>query len=351
MANNNLVINLSTWSIMTITITIIVILSVPLSIISSSFAAVAGAPSIVNVITSPTSSNYDDYNNIVAKANTTSKLKVVVSFYPIFEFVKMIGGDRVQASSLIPVGVEPHDYEPTVQQIQNAQSANMLIYNGAGFEGSWINKIKTKYLVDTSQGLNFGNNSDADIKDARGGINPHIWLDPILAKYQVEKIRDALIKVDPKNTAYYNENANKLFTNLDSLDASIKSAFSSCKKKDFIAFHNAFIYFAKRYGLNQHSIQGTSPTGGVEVTAQRLQEVIQLAHRLGINTIYSEELLDNRSANVIAQEIPNGKVLVLSPIEGVNKQEEKESIGYFDKMNQNIANLKVGLECNNNTKS
>jgi zinc transport system substrate-binding protein len=165
-----------------------------------------------------------------------------------------------------------------------------------------------------------------------------------LAKQQVEKIRDGLIKVDPANTAYYNENANRFISELDSLDRTIKSELSNCEKKDFIAFHNAFSYFASRYGLTQHSIQGVSPEA--EVLPQRLQQTINLARDMGLDTVYSEELVDPRFASVIAQEIPNGKVLVLSPIEGIDKEEQNAGVDYLDKMKENIENLKVGLKCN-----
>jgi zinc transport system substrate-binding protein len=95
--------------------------------------------------------------------------------------------------------------------------------------------------------------------------------------------------------------------------------------------------------LNQHSILGITPEG--EILPQRLQEVIQTAKDLGLNIIYSEDLVDPRSAEVIAQEIPNGKVLILSPIEGINADEQKAGIGYLDKMNEDIDNLKIGLQC------
>ena len=274
------------------------------------------------------------------------KVKVVASFYPIFEFLKKIGGDRVEASSLIPVGVEPHDFEPTVQQIQNAETADMLVYNGAGFEGPWIKDINAKYTLDASEGLNLTDSKGKQVRDEHAGettLNPHVWLDPILAKQQVVKIRDALIKVDSENSAYYIENAKKFTSELDSLDGFIRSALSNCQKKDFIAFHDAFSYFADRYGLTQHSIHGASPEG--EILPQRLQEIIQTAQNMGIDTIYSEELLDPRLANTIAQEIPNGKVLVLSPLEGIEAGEQKIGIGYIDKMTQNMKNLKVGLRC------
>jgi zinc transport system substrate-binding protein len=174
-------------------------------------------------------------------SNTSDKVRVVASFYPIYEFVKRVGGDRVEASSLIPVGIEPHDYEPTIQQIQTAQTADILVINGAGFEEKWIKNIGARSVLDTSVGLNLSSSAQVNSKS----VDPHIWLDPILAKQQVENIRDGLIKVDPANLAYYKENANRFISDLDSLDKTIKSELSRCEKKDFIAFHNAFSYFSE----------------------------------------------------------------------------------------------------------
>ena len=148
-------------------------------------------------------------NNTTAGLHSnTSKplLKVVASFFPIYEFVKAVGGDRVQTSVLIPIGSEPHDFDPTIQEISNAQSADMVVYNGAGMESVWINKINPKFAVDTSQGLNLLSSSD---KEASTGVDPHIWLDPVLAEHQVNMIRDGLIKVDPGNANYYKTNAQK----------------------------------------------------------------------------------------------------------------------------------------------
>lgn len=268
-----------------------------------------------------------------------SRIKVVASFYPVYEFVKNVGGNKVDVSTLIPIGVEPHDFEPTIQQIQNAESADLVVYNGASLE-KWIDKIDSKFKVDASQGLNLLKGNDSE---SAGSYDPHVWLDPVLAEKQVENIRDALINADPANTVYYQSNADKFIAELNNLDNKIKTELTTCDKKDFIAFHNAFTYFASRYGLNQHSILGLTPEG--EILPQRLQEIIELAKDLGLNIVYSEDLVDPRSAEVIAQEIPNGKVLILSPIEGINAAEQKAGIGYLDKMNEDIDNLKIGLQC------
>ncbi|HEY7572487.1 MAG TPA: zinc ABC transporter substrate-binding protein [Nitrososphaeraceae archaeon] len=287
------------------------------------------------------SANDGNSTNGVLETNT-SKVKVVASFFPIYEFVKKVGGDKVDASVLIPVGAEPHDFDPTIQQIQNTQSAAAIVYNGAGMEATWINKINPKFAIDTSKGLNLFSTKDPEI---HASTDPHIWLDPILAIHQVENIRDGLMKVDPKNAMYYKNNAQNFIGQLKSLDTAIRGNLSSsnCAKRDFIAFHNAFSYFAKEYGLKQHSIQGLTPEG--EILPQRLVEVVQLAKKIGINIIYSEDLIDPRSAQAIAAEIPNGKVMVLSPIEGIKPSEQQHGIGYLQKMYQDLSDLKEGLQC------
>lgn len=267
------------------------------------------------------------------------KLKIVSSFYPLLEFTKQIGGNRVEVSSLVPIGIEPHDFDPTIRQIQNAETADILIYNGAGLE-KWIEKINVKSKVDASQNLSLLNSNG---EDKSGMYDPHVWLDPVLAKGQVESIRNALMNADPLNAKSYSENANKFIEKLDKLDDDIRGELLDCKKHDFISFHNSFSYFAKRYGLIQHSIYGLSPEG--EILPQKLQQIIQLAKDKAISTIYSESLIDPRFANVVAEEIPNGKVLVLSPIEGINQKEQNQGIGYLDKMYENIKSLRIGLEC------
>jgi zinc transport system substrate-binding protein len=268
-----------------------------------------------------------------------SKIKIVASFYPIYEFTKKVGGDKVDVTTLIPIGVEPHDFEPTIQQIQNAESANLVIYNGVGLE-KWIDKINSKFKVDASLGLSPITSNDTE---TTGTYDPHVWLDPVLAKEEVVNIEDALVKIDPANSKYYQANANKFLGELSNLDTRVRTELATCNKKDFIAFHNAFTYFASRYGLKQHSVHGVSPEG--EILPQKIQQIVQLARDLGLNTIFSEDLVDPRSAEVISEEIPNGRVLILSPIEGINDTEQKAGIGYLDKMNEDINNLKIGLQC------
>ena len=263
-------------------------------------------------------------------SNAGNHTRVVTSFYPLYDFAYHIAGDRAEVSSMVPPGVEPHDWEPTLGDVNRARSADMLVINGAGLE-SWVDGIGAKRIVNTSEGIELA------------GADPHVWLDPVLAREQVESIRAALALVDPENAAYYNENAAAYAGELDSLDSFIRSELATCEKSDFIAFHDAFSRFAQRYGLNQHTIHGISPEG--EVLPQRLQQVVELADELGINTVYSEDMVDSRLAQVIADEIPGGRVLTLSPIEGIDREELAAGIGYIEKMKENVGSLKEGLKC------
>lgn len=297
--------------------------------------------------------NNDDSPAAGGQQQPPAKARVVASFFPLYDFTRQVAGDRADVSVMVPVGVEPHDWEPTVRQVEEARSADMLVYNGAGFE-TWVENIGGKFVVNTSEGIELlsaeeeheegeeeGEEGD---EHGHGAFDPHIWLDPVLARQQVENIRVGLVKVDPENADYYNANAARFSQELAELDAFIESELASCENADFIAFHEAFSYFANRYGLTQHAVhESLTPEG--EILPQRLEEVVNLANDLGITVIYSEDLVDPRLAQVIADEIPGGRVLTLSPLEGIEREEQAAGVGYIEKMRENVANLKVGLEC------
>ncbi len=275
-------------------------------------------------------------NNIIGtQSNPHNGVKVVTSFFPLYDFAKHVGGNKINVTSMVPIGIEPHDWEPTAQQVQYLRSADLFIYNGAGID-KWADRIETKVKVNASEGLPL-------LTDNHGNHDPHTWLDPVMAKRQIELIRDGLIKADPQNADYYIQNAQSYINRLDSLNAKIKSALLTCTKTDFIAFHSAFSYFSNRYGLHQHTVLGQDPQG--EIPPQTLEELINFAKQYGIHVVYSEDFIDPRNAQVIADEIPNGKVMVLSPIEGITAHEQQAGIGYLEKMQQNLENLMQGLNC------
>ena len=268
--------------------------------------------------------------SIILDEPKINELKVVAitSFFPLYEFTKEIGREKVDVTLLVPSGVEPHDWEPTIKDLQLMQQADVIIINGIGFE-NWIDNIDSI-------------NSDVKVVDTSIGISilesdPHIWLNPVMAQKQVENIVDSLSKVDPLNEKYYKQNGMSYNKKLEELDNKISYEFSSCKK-DFIAFHDAFSYFANQYDLNQHTVLKSNEPHE-EPTAKSLENIINLARDLDSNIIFTEEAVDKRTSQIVANEI-GGKVLTLSPLEIGDSQTD-----YIKKMEENLLHLKEAL-CN-----
>jgi zinc transport system substrate-binding protein len=276
-------------------------------------------------------------NNNVTGFTEKRQLKVLASFYPLYEFTKIITGERIDVSIIVPSGIEPHDWEPTIQDLQKIQNADMIVINGAGLE-PWITKLVSVnpdiLIVDTSIGISLLEKNN-HVFNNKIQNDPHIWLDPVLAKKQIQNIVDGLIRIDPQNSDYYQENADAYNAKLILLDNKIRNELSICVKKDFLAFHDAFSYFADEYDLNQNTIIGVNPSE--EPTAVTLQQIIQKAQDLDLHVIFTEEAVNPRISEVIADEI-GAKVLTLSPIEIYEKNSD-----YIKRMEQNLSNLKEEL--------
>ena len=156
-------------------------------------------------------------------ASNNTNLKIFSSFYPIYDFVKKIGKDRADVSTIVPAGIEPHDFEPTAKQIIELQKADVIFINGAGFE-SWINKMGNATIVDLSK--------DLPVENLGSMPDPHIWLDPILVKTYSKTILEKLISLDPQNTDYYTNNFNEFNNKLELLNLDISKNLTICDLKD-----------------------------------------------------------------------------------------------------------------------
>ena len=173
--------------------------------------------------------------------------------------------------------------------------------------------------------------------------DPHIWLDPILAKAQVMTIADHLQESDPEHAEIYHDNAISYANQLDQLDQEIRSSISSCGKDTFVPFHNAFSYFAERYDLKTLAvIQEFSPE--TPVTAKDIEELIHFAEDEDIKYFFTEENRNPKLAERLATEL-GGDILLFSPLESLSENDDP-NVTYFDKMRQNVVNLQIALECN-----
>ncbi len=326
--------------------------------ISGKKAAVIGGGIAIVIVIAITITNSDLYvqrikTNLNYNATVPQKVRVIASFFPMYDFAKNIGGDRADVSVFIPLGEEPHGWEPATHQIQDVQNSQLFIYNGAGVE-SFIpiflsaDNFPNTTLVRASQGIQM---QDADIQHlgseagpiiAQGGKDPHVWNDPILAEQEVKNIANAMEKADPTNTAYYENNTNAYLAKLAKLDNNIRTSLSNCKTRTFVSFHNAFNYFAQRYNLTNIWISGMAPEG--EIAPQDIERVENIIKTNNVKIIFAEDIVDPKLADTLAIDT-DAQVRILSPLEGLNETEQKEGITFLDKWYQNLDNLKEAMKC------
>ncbi|HLN64995.1 MAG TPA: metal ABC transporter substrate-binding protein [Symbiobacteriaceae bacterium] len=277
------------------------------------------------------------------------KLKVAASFYPVYEFVKAVGGDHVQVVGMVPAGTEPHDWEPTPQHMRTLNEAQLFVYSGAGME-SWVDKTlksldnKQLTVVETSKAVELlSGDEHADDGHGHGeALDPHIWLDPQGVVKQVELIRDRLVQFDGAHKAEYEANAAKYIADLKQLDADFQTGLSSCQRRTFFTTHAAFGYLAHRYNLEQHPIMGLTPDA--EPKPRDLAKVVDEARQQQVHYIFFEPLVSDRVARTVAEEI-GARPLVLNPFEGLTNAEVKAGKSYLTVMRANLTNLKTAMEC------
>lgn len=324
-------------------------------------AAIAGvvAAIIIAALVIATSNVFVQKNISSSLANGNSsesvqKLKVIASFFPMYEFAKNVAGDRADISVFIPIGDEPHGWEPTTQEIQDVQNSQLFIYNGAGMEAFIPTFLSTGNFGNTtfvraSTGITMlnANETNADPNEAgpiiaQGGKDPHVWNDPVLAEQEVRNIGNAMEKADPANAQYYENNTVVYIGKLAKLDQDIKSGLANCKIRTFVSFHNAFNYFAPQYNLTDIWISGLAPEA--EVSPQDLERVESLAKQANVKVIFSEDLVSPQLADALAADV-GARTEILSPLEGINQTEQQEGITYLDKWYENLSELRDAMQC------
>jgi ABC-type Zn uptake system ZnuABC Zn-binding protein ZnuA len=161
-------------------------------------------------------------------------------------------------------------------------------------------------VVDTSEGIEI-----LEKEAAETGGNPHIWLDPRNAIVQVEHIRVALLQADPAHAADYRANAERYIAELRNLDQEIVSEVATWSNRQFIAFHPAWVYFARRYGLEQAAVIERAP--GREPSPAEVAQIVETARRIGAKAIFAEPQFSSKAAQTIAEESQT-QVLFLDPL-------------------------------------
>lgn len=278
---------------------------------------------------------------------SVGKIKIVTSFYPLYELAKQIGGEKVVVKNIVPAGSEPHDYEPTPLDIVDLQKADLLIINGAGLE-PWVNKLlpdlekRRVKIIDESKAVTVLQTNNENQQNADNPFDPHFWLDPLNFLEEGRVITAMLSQISPENSAYFEKNAQDYFSKLQNLDKDFVAALANCKQHEFVTSHAAFSYLARRYNLTMIAITGISPDA--EPEPKKIAELSLLLKAKNIKVVFTEPLVSSKIAKVIADET-GASVMTLNPLEGLTNTEIQQGKNYLEVMKDNQAALKIALQC------
>lgn len=261
---------------------------------------------------------------------------VYASFYPLSFLADEIGGDNIELRTVVPNGVESHDYEPSIRQIRDIENAQLFIYNGANFE-SWADKVVGN-IIDKDRTINASEFVDLIMVD--NNPDPHIWLSPENMIKIGEAIKNKLILLDETHKEDYENNFNNLASRLRELDNKFSEELSQKKRESIIVSHEAFTYMAERYGFKQIPVTGISPEQ--EPSPKTIAELIEIARRENHKYIFLETLASPKTVQVIAKET-GLQILTLNPVEGLTEDEIKNGKDYISIMEENLENLKKAL--------
>ena len=288
------------------------------------------------------------------------QIKVIATFYPLYEFTARVGGDRVTVENLTPAGMEPHEWEPTPRDMARLTGADLIVYNGAGFE-PWLDRqipdltARGIKVLEATGGMDLikegpdylgeeahehhdcdGHSHAHDFIDG----DPHFWLDPVLAMVVVDAISDALSNLDPAGAATYSANAVSFRGELEALDAEYRAAAETWPRREIITSHDAFAYLARSYGLKQVPVLGLSPEA--EPSPARMKEIVDFARDHDAQYIFFETLVSPRLAEAVAQEVGAG-TLVLHTLESLTAEELAAGESYLTLMRSNLVSLEKAL--------
>jgi len=239
-----------------------------------------------------------------------AQVRVAATTPILADLVRAVGGDRVQVATVVPPGADPHTFEPTPALAKALSQTQLLVANGLGLE-PFLPKIKTLLpkgaqvvlLAEGRKGLICGGEEDGH---AHGPCDPHLWLDPTYALAYAETIAKELTRLDPAGQAQYRANLKRFQEEVKRRD----QAFMACNLKGVkvVVQHDAFRYFARRYGL---VVVGVLSHGGAqEVGSRTFLALVEKAKKEGVRLVLAEPQFQGKAIRTLAEAI-GARVAVL----------------------------------------
>ena len=277
----------------------------------------------------------------LASDSPKSATVVLASTTFLADIAQNVAGDRLQVESLLPVGADPHSYQPIPQDVAKVADSKLLIVNGAGYEHFLDNVLANaggeRTVVEASAGLKV--REDAGNEHA---IDPHLWLDPNNVIRYVENIRDGLVALDPGGADVYKSNAQAYIVQLQDLDRWIREQVNSipAERRLLVTNHESLGYFAERYGF---TVVGTVVPGFSSDAASSAQQMAALLDQIKVSGAPAV-FLDAGDSPTLAQQIASDAgVTVVTDLHLESLTDGPPAGTYIDMMKYNVTQIVEAL--------
>lgn len=285
---------------------------------------------------------------------TEDKIVIYTTVYPLEFISKEIGGEYVEVDSIYPNGVDEHSFEPTQKDMVNVANADYFFYIGYGLEGfvpSMMEALKDEDVEFVAIGemlelepLEYHEEEEHEYDGHghadEGGVNPHVWLDPIYCDEMARFVTEILSEMLPEAADYFEDNYEELHNEFMALNKAFIEVTSNAKHDEFVVSHAAFSYWETRYGIHQESIQGVSTSS--EPTQKELVAMIEEINAEGINYVLLEQNVADNFVKIIESET-GVEVLPIHNLSVLTDEDVESGEDYFSLMYKNLESLDKAL--------
>ena len=283
-----------------------------------------------------------------SKEETKDALDIYTTVYPLQYFTEAIGGEYVNVETVYPPGTDEHSFEPSQKDIVKMAESDLFFYIGYNLEG-FVTKAEPILSKEGVSTIAVGETVHLDEEEHEheedghdhGGVNPHLWLDPVYSIDMAKTIKDELTKKMPEQEEYFNSHFNELSEKLEALDEKFATTIESGRTNKIIVSHSAYGYWEERYGLEQIGVTGL--TSSNEPSQKELGKIVTMAEKEDLNYVIFEQNISSKLTEIIQKEM-GAKSLELHNLSVLTEKDIEAGEDYFSLMEKNVKTLQTALQ-------
>lgn len=281
----------------------------------------------------------------LSSCNRVEQTDIVTTLFPQYDIAKQIAGEKLTVSLITPFGSEVHAYEPTAKDILRVQKSKLFIYTSDEME-RWAKNI----IDENTNAINLSSSYTLIPYDKPGAIvdDLHYWTDPTTVIQLIKVIKDEIVKIDPNNESYYNENATNYLNEINEVHGELLD-YLNTKGEPSIFFygHNAMTSFGSRYNINIISLS-TNYKPDAELSPGQKETLKTKMIAANAEYLFVEELIDLKAPNSLKDELSragyNITILELHGFHNISKNQNKKGVRYVDLLRENLKNIRKALD-------